>query len=86
MPSSRKPEEPFLLSYEGFDPDAGVQAAKPGDMGTIGIGRKDDAELLAAAGADIVVRSLDEVDLTALAAGQLATAPAGRARRPSSEL
>ena len=48
------------------DAAAGVQAAKAGKMGAIGIARKDDAELLSAAGADIVVKTLDEVDLDAL--------------------
>jgi len=43
-----------------------------GAMGAIGIARKDDADLLAAAGADIVVETLDEVDLGALADGRLA--------------
>jgi hypothetical protein len=41
-------------------------------MGAIGIARKDDAELLAAAGADIVVHTLDELDMAALAEGRLA--------------
>jgi len=36
----------------------------------------DDAELLAHAGADIVVHTLDEVDLEALAGGRLALAQA----------
>lgn len=58
------------------DASAGVQAAKAGGMGAIGIARKDDAELLTAARADIVVGSLDEVDLTALAEGRLAIAAA----------
>jgi beta-phosphoglucomutase-like phosphatase (HAD superfamily) len=58
------------------DAAAGVQAAKAGRMGAIGIARKDDAELLAAAQADIVVRTLDEVDLAALADGRLASARA----------
>jgi beta-phosphoglucomutase-like phosphatase (HAD superfamily) len=58
------------------DAAAGVQAAKAGRMGAIGISRKDDAELLAAAGADIVVKSLDEVDMAALAGGRLAIAGA----------
>jgi beta-phosphoglucomutase-like phosphatase (HAD superfamily) len=53
------------------DASAGVQAAKAGNMGAIGISRSDDAELLAAAHADIVVKSLDEVDLQALAEGRL---------------
>jgi beta-phosphoglucomutase-like phosphatase (HAD superfamily) len=54
------------------DAPAGVQAAKAGGMAAIGIARVDDAELLAAAGADIVVTSLDDVDLDALADGRLA--------------
>ena len=58
------------------DAAAGVQAAKAGNMGAIGISRSDDAEQLAAADADIVVKSLDEVDLAALAQGRLATAAA----------
>jgi beta-phosphoglucomutase-like phosphatase (HAD superfamily) len=58
------------------DAAAGVQAAKAGGMGGIGIARKDDAELLVAARADIVVRSLDEVDLTALSDGRLAVTAA----------
>ncbi len=55
------------------DAAAGVQAAKAGGMGAIGISRADDAELLAAANADIVVTTLDDVDLSALDAGRLAT-------------
>jgi beta-phosphoglucomutase len=54
------------------DASAGVQAAKAGDMAAIGIARADDVDLLAAAGADLVVTTLDDVDTTALAGGQLA--------------
>ena len=54
------------------DAAAGVQAAKAGGMAAIGIARADDAELLAAAHADIVVTSLDDVDTIALAEGRLA--------------
>ena len=54
------------------DATAGVQAAKAGDMAAIGIARFDDVDLLVNAGADIVVESLDEVDLEALAEGRLA--------------
>jgi beta-phosphoglucomutase len=53
------------------DAAAGVQAAKAGGMAAIGIARADDAELLAAAHADIVVTTLDDVDLGALADGRL---------------
>jgi beta-phosphoglucomutase-like phosphatase (HAD superfamily) len=58
------------------DASAGVQAAKAGRMGAIGIARRDDVELLAAAGADIVVNTLDEADMGALADGRLALAAA----------
>ncbi len=67
-----RPERAIVME----DASAGVQAAKAGNMGAIGIARKDDAELLAAGGADIVVRSLDEVDLPALREGRLAVAAA----------
>jgi beta-phosphoglucomutase len=53
------------------DAAAGVQAAKAGAMAAIGIARKDDAEQLGAAGADIVVTTLDAVDVAALADGRL---------------
>ena len=53
------------------DASAGVQAAKAGAMAAIGVARGDDAALLAAAGADIVVATLDEVDVAALAEGRL---------------
>ena len=54
------------------DAPAGVQAAKAGGMAAIGIARADDTQLLAAAGADIVVTTLDDVDTATLAAGRLA--------------
>ena len=54
------------------DAVAGVEAAKAGGMAAIGIARADDAELLATAGADIVVTTLDEVDQVALREGRLA--------------
>ena len=66
------PEQAIVME----DAPAGVEAAKAGAMGAIGIARKDDAELLTAAGADIVVETLDEVDLGALSDGRLAVAAA----------
>jgi beta-phosphoglucomutase-like phosphatase (HAD superfamily) len=48
-----------------------VEAAKAGYMAAIGIARADDADLLAEAGADIVVTTLDEVDLTGVGDGRL---------------
>jgi beta-phosphoglucomutase len=55
------------------DAAAGIQAAKAGGMAAIGIARAHDAGLLAAAHADIVVPTLDDVDLSALADGRLAS-------------
>jgi beta-phosphoglucomutase-like phosphatase (HAD superfamily) len=55
------------------DATAGIRAAKAGGMAAIGIARAHDAGLLSAAGADIVVTSLDQVDASALAEGQLVT-------------
>jgi beta-phosphoglucomutase len=61
------PEQNFVIE----DADAGVQAAKAGNMAALGLARADDAELLAAAGADLVVTTLDDVDLAALSDGRL---------------
>ena len=41
-------------------------------MAALGIARADDEDLLARAGADIVVTALDDVDVAALADGRLA--------------
>jgi beta-phosphoglucomutase len=62
------PEQSFVIE----DADAGVQAAKAGNMAALGLARADDTELLAAAGADLVVTTLDDVDLAALSDGRLA--------------
>jgi beta-phosphoglucomutase len=62
------PEDSIVIE----DAPTGVQAAKAGDMAAIGIARANDAELLAAAHADTVVTTLDDVDLSALANGRLA--------------
>jgi beta-phosphoglucomutase-like phosphatase (HAD superfamily) len=55
------------------DAAAGIEAAKAGGMAAIGIARAHDADLLSAAGANIVVTTLDQVDMAALSGGQLAT-------------
>ena len=62
--------EPFA-SFVVEDAEAGVQAAKAGGMAALGIARADDAGLLAAAGADLVVTTLDDVDVPALAERRL---------------
>src|SRR6266487_1969389 len=53
------------------DATTGVQAAKAGNMAAIGVARLGDQELLAEAGADLVVTTLDDVSLRALADGRL---------------
>ena len=54
------------------DAVSGVQAAKAGGFAALGVARHGDEALLAAAHADIVVTTLDEIDLGALTAGRLA--------------
>ena len=61
------PEESFVVE----DAANGVQAAKAGNMAALGLARADDEELLEEAGADLVVTSLDDVSLDALAEGRL---------------
>lgn len=54
------------------DAVAGIEAAKAGGMAALGVARSDDADLLTAAGADLVVTTLDDVDLDSLAEHRLA--------------
>lgn len=74
--------EIFLTAAQelGVEPDAGfvvedavsgVQAAKAGAFAALGVARHDDEALLGGADADIVVASLDEVDLDGLGRGEL---------------
>ncbi len=60
-------EECFVVE----DAANGIQAAKAGEMAALGIARVGDEEALAEAGADLVVTSLDDVSLEALAQGRL---------------
>jgi len=53
------------------DAPAGIQAARAGGMAALGVARLQDAALLQAAGADLVVTSLDAVDVAALEQGVL---------------
>ncbi len=62
------------------DARSGVQAARAAGMAALGVARLGDEALLRGAGADLVVATLDEVDLEALAAGRLAAHLAGQAR------
>jgi beta-phosphoglucomutase len=53
------------------DAPSGIQAAKAGGMLGLGVARHNDAALLDAAHADLVVTSLDDVAVDALVAGRL---------------
>ena len=57
------------------DAPAGIEAAKAGRMTGLGVARLEDAVGLRAAGADLVVSSLDEVAIDALVGGRLCRRP-----------
>ncbi len=61
------PEACFVVE----DASSGIQAAKVGRMAALGVARLGDQELLAEAGADLVVTTLDDVSLDAIATGEL---------------
>jgi beta-phosphoglucomutase-like phosphatase (HAD superfamily) len=61
------PERCFVVE----DAASGIQAAKSGGMAGLGVARAGDAALLAGAGADLVVTSLDDVDVDRLREGRL---------------
>jgi beta-phosphoglucomutase len=62
-----EPEACFVVE----DATSGVQAAKAGNMAALGVARMDDEALLNAAGADLVVSTLDDVAVGALSEGRL---------------
>ncbi len=57
------------------DASAGVEAARAGRMAALGVARLGDAALLEAASADLVVTSLDDVDVEQLRTGRLCRRP-----------
>ena len=61
------PEHCFVVE----DAASGVEAAKAGGMAALGLARADDEALLIAAEADLVVTSLDDVDVEPLARHEL---------------
>lgn len=63
-------EEPAVC-FVVEDAVSGIQAAVAGKMDGLGTARKNDAAMLQAAGATLVVTSLDEVDLDQLVQGTL---------------
>lgn len=62
------------------DAPAGIRAAQAGGMASIGIARLGDEALLRAAGAGLVVTSLDQLDVAALGRGSLRTRSVEAAR------
>src|SRR5918993_1211274 len=64
------------------DASSGVQAAKAGNMAALGVARLDDRDLLVKAGADLVVTTLDDASLPALAARRLEERRGGAGVRP----
>src|SRR5512132_3152271 len=62
-----RPADCFVVE----DATSGVQAAKAGNMAALGVARLGDEQLLLEAGADLVVTTLDDVALEALADGRL---------------
>ena len=57
--------------YVAEDATTGIQAAKAAEMAGLGVARLGDRDLLLEAGADLVVTTLDDVSLRALAEGRL---------------
>ena len=55
------------------DAVSGIEAARTGGMAALGVARAGDEAALAGAGADLVVTSLDAVDVGRLAEGRLVT-------------
>jgi beta-phosphoglucomutase len=66
---------PPVLCLIVEDAPAGIRAARAGGMVALGIARLGDEALLRAARANLVVTSLDHVDLAALADGVLRAGP-----------
>jgi beta-phosphoglucomutase len=76
----------FLLAAEALgippqrcmvieDAPAGIRAARAGEMAALGIARLHDEAVLRDAGADLVLTSLDQLDVSALATGTLRARP-----------
>lgn len=66
------PEHCFVVE----DAPAGIEAARSGRMTALGVARLGDEALLWAAGADLVVTSLDDIAIDELAEGRLGRRPA----------
>ncbi len=86
LPRGKPDPAIFLLAAKGLkaepascfvaeDAPAGMEAARAGGMAALGVARRGDEAILWAAGADVVVTSLDEVAIDDLAAGRLSRKP-----------
>ena len=82
VPHGKPAPDLFLLAAEEMhaapafcfvveDAPSGIAAARAAGMQALGVARHGDGDLLALAGAALVVASLDEVNLTALDSGRL---------------
>lgn len=63
------PAEACLLVEDAVP---GIHAAKAGGMAALGIARADDADALAEPDADLIVTTLDDLDIDGVRAGRLA--------------
>jgi trehalose/maltose hydrolase-like predicted phosphorylase/beta-phosphoglucomutase-like phosphatase (HAD superfamily) len=63
--------EPPSACFVVEDASSGVEAAKAAAMAALGVARMDDRDALLQAGGDLVVTTLDDVSLPALADGKL---------------
>jgi HAD superfamily hydrolase (TIGR01509 family) len=86
LPRGKPDPAIFLLAAKGLkidpascfvaeDAPAGMEAARAGGMTALGVARRGDEAVLWAAGADVVVTSLDEVAIDDLATGRLSRRP-----------
>jgi HAD superfamily hydrolase (TIGR01509 family) len=55
------------------DAPAGIEAARAGRMAALGVARRGDSDLLWAAGANLVVTSLDQISIGELSRGRLSS-------------
>lgn len=63
------------LCFVAEDAPAGIEAARAGGMVALGLARSGEEALLQAAGANLVVRSFDEISIEELARGYLRRRP-----------
>jgi HAD superfamily hydrolase (TIGR01509 family) len=71
LTAARELDLPVEECFVAEDAVSGVSAAKAGGIAALGVARSENGDLLAAAGADLVVMSLDEVDIDAIPRGRL---------------